>query len=241
MISRSKVASPPDIRAMQPDEIGERYRALWAKFADDCAALYADVRTFARENGGQLHTVLRKCQPVPYDEAPKMARGETGESSRQNIGSVTGLFFEMLATSLVLGYVEERVPAVSSHRNRCDIEDIAAVTRDPDLVLHHDGRAVVLEFKASPKSAALVRARKHRDEYRVLHVPYFLIGGHVSARLNELRTIASEDWACFTSASDGNASALHAMPPLDKLLADAVEHLLRGPRYRSGGDGPVTL
>lgn len=208
----------------------DRYTEIWKKFTQEVSQLSGELINNDYSESGSLHELLESLHPIPYCIAPEFFDGLTKdqeEKKRQNIGSVTGLFFELIAASIIKGYIIKRLPNAKIELNKCSNLEAQVISRDPDIFVIYKGRYVVFELKTSPKQGDLVRTREHCARYSELgHTKYFLVGGHVSANANELERLLEDKWACFMSGSPRNKkNKLGQFPRLDDLLADAVAFL----------------
>ena len=209
-------------------EFRKRYEESWDQFANQISTLSQDLINMASSDEGKdLQEILSSLQVVPYNKAPKLFHnllesfGTAG--TKTNVGSVTGLFFEIIVASLVTGYVRKYLPDAKIMLNSCSSENsLLQFCRDPDIFIVHQGKYVIFEIKVSPKKGDLERAKFLQGQYNSLlqkNASYFLIGGHVTASAESLKLL--EGWACFTSSSGANTPLLESFK-LDTLLAKAV-------------------
>ena len=213
---------------MEYIDIADRYRKTWSTFAQDISQLSKELIDTGNPEGSTFHNLLKSLQPAPYEEAPAFFAGlvPNHKERRSNIGSVTGLFFELVAASIIKGYINKHVPEAEIELNRCSEPRREGIPRDPDVFIRHKGHHLVFELKTSPKKVDLDRAVWCHSQYEAHKTKYFLIGGHVSSSSKYLLYLSNEKWACFTSCSEGNESVLESLPRLDNILSDAVSFLL---------------
>ena len=207
----------------------ERYTEIWGKFTRDVSQFSKELINDEHPEFATLHELLKSLQPIPYNSAPELFDGLTEgqpEIVRSNTGSATGLFFELVAASVVKGYISKRFPDARIELNKCSVDKFKAVARDPDIFVHYKGRHLVFELKTSPKKGDLEYTQQCYKDYKALgDTKYFLIGGHVSTNSSYLENLLQGDWACFMSGSSRNENVLSRFPLLDDLLADAATFL----------------
>lgn len=209
---------------MNGTSVAERYREVWHDFVDEMLRTCEELRTAAQREGADLHALLTACQAVPYDEAHRLMEDGADKTSN-NIGSITGLFFEQIAAALVTGYLSSRVPDVRVERNTCSDSSLVGIARDPDIFLSLGGRRVVFEIKVAPKKRDLAWVRSLRQGYEDHEARYYLIGGYASLTRGDLQVLVSERWACFTASSGRNRVELEKLPRLDDLVRQAASFL----------------
>lgn len=205
-----------------------RYKEIWQEFTDKISKLSADIiETVRLEDGINLHVLLKSLQNIPYNQGPDLFGGLTisGEK-RSNIGSITGLFFEIMTASIITGYMNKHLPDAVIELNSCSSEEVVRISRDPDIFVRYNERYVVFETKTSPKKRDLEYARGQYKKYSESpKIQYYVIGGHTSINKAFLKQLAEEEWVCFTSTSDQNKIELAYLPSLDELLEKSIRHL----------------
>ncbi|MBC7570041.1 MAG: hypothetical protein H7319_09945 [Spirosoma sp.] len=216
---------------MEQQDFRTRYQGIWKTFAKQIQDLSHELIEAGGSTDSSPHKLLSDLQSVTYEEAKflfdELLKKENEEDEpvekKTNIGSITGLFFEIIAASIVKGYMEQHVPGISIELNRCSNADIGA--SNPDIFIHYKGRHIIFETKASPKKKDLegVIFSHHKYNSRSQNdTMYFLIGGYVSARKELLQQM--EGWACFTNGSKRNSEFVKTFR-LDPLLKEAVTFL----------------
>ena len=131
---------------MECIDIADRYRKTWTTFAQGISQLSKELIDTGNPEGSTFHNLLKSLQPIPYEEAPAFFAGlipDQIEERRSNIGSVTGLFFELIAASIIKGYINKHVPEAEIELNRCSEPRIDRIPRDPDIFIRHNGRHTV--------------------------------------------------------------------------------------------------
>jgi len=205
-------------------DLSERYRTAWRTFVDETVHIRTDLRTAARDESTDLHALLTACEAIPYEEAHRFVQ-EGAEKSSNNIGPITGLFFESFAAALITGYLSSRVPDMRVQRNTCSDPSLRRIARDPDILVYCGARSVIFEIKASPKKRDIEAVRSYHQNYSTAAVPYYLIGGHVSLKPDQFQALAAERWACFANSSKRNRGRLEYLPSLDDIVRDAASFL----------------
>jgi len=215
---------------MNTTELSSRYVLAWRTFIDEMRCIqdiFHAASGLSLEGASDLHDLVAQVQRVPYQQAHNLFASRLADCSSNNIGSVTGLFFEQNAAALIIGYMRRHVADVRVECNTCSDQQVSAVARDPDVFLTLETRRVVFEVKASPKKRDLERARQLRQQYESQNVRFYLVGGKVSLAPCALQPLTNERWACFTRASKRNTLPLKTLPRLDELLVNASAFLTR--------------
>ena len=209
----------------------ERYTEIWQTFVEEISTLSKDIiDSVSLEKEPNLHGILKSLQAVPYQQAHNLFDGlAIPTNKRPNIGSVTGVFFEIMTASIIQGYIKKHLPDATVELNSCSHTKVGGVARDPDIFIHYNGWHVVFETKTSPKRRDLEHVREQRSKYLGLkHTQYYVVGGHASMNKSLLHQLAEGQWICFTSVSERNQDELKAFPSLDELLEKSVQHIKGG-------------
>jgi len=209
---------------MTPEAARNRYEGAWRSFAKDLNQLQKELSAAVAEGKvPSLHELLQSLAWVPYVEAKKLFNARDKTSG--NIGSVTGLFFELMVCSIVAPFLARELPGVEVAYNRRVGGIDPSLPRDPDISVRFGGRTAVIEIKVSPKKRSLEEALERRKTHLEHGTAYYLVGGGVSANRELLTAFAAPAWACFMTAPDSNVELLKGLPKLDAVLQNAVEYL----------------
>jgi hypothetical protein len=149
------------------------------------------------------------------------------DGSSENIGAVTGLFFEQAVVGLIVPAIRAQVSTARFFRNTRPRPGgvVDKLPRDPDLQIIQGARIVVFEMKVSPKKRDLSHVRHLRERYTAAGVCFLAVGGFVNVNRETLEAITTEGWFAFVQASKRNASLLANAPRLDDLVQLAVKWL----------------
>lgn len=207
------------------EDLPSAYRKLWQDFARGLCRLFRDIETWPNtaENGG-LHELFKQLYGVPYHEIRICLQEPPVDGTSENIGPVTGLFFEQLIVAITVPFIRRAVPAATFERNQCSDSAVRGLSRDPDLHVSLGNRRVVFEFKVSPKKPELDSVLAEHARYTGAGVGYYFVGGYVAANAELLQSF-SGGWACFAECSLRNERVLAGLPSLDTVLANAVTYL----------------
>lgn len=199
--------------------IVETHREVWSRFASDLSDVYSTLgESISQSKDRDLHETLKEIYGHPYREIRQALKVPTVTATSDNIGSITGLFFEQAATAIVVPALRRRISNLHVERNKCSKDSVRALARDPDLYLSHSGRDAVVEFKVAPKKANLDSVLAAKQRYEAAGVGYFFVGGHVSATSEGLRRFKDKTpWACFMTCSPANEQVLAEISILDDL------------------------
>jgi len=74
------------------------------EFVDQLKVFYEELRITARDDVSDLHDLFSACEWMPYDQAKRLLANESGNPGK-HVGSVTGLFFEQMVSTLVIAYI----------------------------------------------------------------------------------------------------------------------------------------
>ncbi|MGE0086477.1 MAG: hypothetical protein AB7S75_18880 [Desulfococcaceae bacterium] len=210
---------------MDIHSIKQRYEKIWKSFADELCSFYTEIGKYNSDGNNSLHEIIKSLHWVPYEAAHEIVKIPSVESSSGNIGSITGMFFEQVVCSIIVPYIEHSVPAVKIERNCCSDSKVREISRDPDLFIQNGERSAVFEIKVVLTKPGIEKAKKLRENYRQKGVPYFLIGGKISAQRSEFEYLANKEnrWASFTYSK--NENGLQNLPKIDEILKIAVDYL----------------
>lgn len=203
----------------------KEYAIVWGDFIRRVLRVHARAAAATENNSISLHNALRALHWVPYRKARELLAKPRVDESSDNIGAVTGLFFEQSVVTLTVSHLRRHVRGVHIERNCCSSSRVRVISKDPDLYARAGRSEIVVEIKVSPKRRDLDHVFRMRQKYEKQGIGYFLIGGYVSAARDALHRFAGEPWACFTSGSDRNTALLKGLPTLDIVLNEAVARL----------------
>jgi hypothetical protein len=200
------------------------WESAWDEFASRTDQITAVVMDLAAR-GDPVHDLLRSLYAVPYWKSKRLVLADDAAISRNNPGSVTGLFFERFMGAAVIGFVKARLPgarfAIGRH---AEGYYPVGLPRDPDMSVEHNGRLALFEFKASPKKRDLEAAERLKATCDALGVSFYLCGGEVVGRRGLIGDITAANWAAFLEARASNSDII-ATATVDRILADAVARL----------------
>ena len=200
-------------------DLKEGYEALWTTFANEMRAWTRRVEDWAAGTEA-LHPFLESVQWTPKAKLREAVR--VGDDT-PNVGSATGLFFEHVAAVAIEARIRSQVEGSASHRNRLGTHVAGAGARkQPDLILVNEatGRAVVFEFKTSPKSNNIDGVRGQKASWETdPNVRFFLVAGYADGTV--AASLVGDEWAAVLRKK-GDGSAAHTV---DHLVASAVRHL----------------
>jgi len=207
-------------------DFNKRYLEVWETFTTQISLITKDlVNVDVSEQANNLHDILKEMQWVPYHTAPKMFSSLNISEKRSNIGSVTGVFFELIVASVVTGAVRNHLPEAEISFNSWVRNDTLkdTINRDPDIFIHYRGRYVVFETKVSPKQNDINHAKWLREKcIAQKNVEFYLIGGYVSANADSIESV--QGWACFTDSSERNKNLIEQFR-FDDILNKAIHFL----------------
>lgn len=208
-------------------QIESEYVAAWDGFVAKVNSLQETVAKSISGNdySSTLHSLLKSVQWVPYNKAHELAIPIDIDTQPNDIGSITGLFFELWASTIILAYLSNETSDLRIERNRHTNRPSTDLPRDPDLHIEANSRSVVVEIKVAPKKRDIDRAERIRTAYAEEGIPFFLIGGYVSVNSARLEALGSDRWCCFMSSSSTNEPVLASLPRLDDLLEDMQSFL----------------
>ena len=210
---------------MTSQDLQSDYCALWRQFAVDlCESFRKIAESTIPADDGKLHMLLKELYGVPYKEIRHALEEPKVEGTSDNIGPVTGLFFEQLVVAMAVPYIRHFVPDARFQRNQCSEPRVREIARDPDLYVVSHNRHVVVEIKAAPKKRDLERVIEIQQRYASVGIGYYLVGGYVAANPKLLQPF-SGGWACFAECSVRNERHLASIPSFDRVMANAVSHL----------------
>lgn len=205
--------------------IAERYINAWKGFARELDGVFVDMGSQVEVNKIDLHDTLRKIYGVPYEEIRSALLYPKVNWTSENIGSVTGIFFEQAVSSLAVPFIKSKYPNAQIGRNACDSANVRSIARDPDLYVKVSDIEVVIEMKVSPKKRDLEYVKEIKEKFNQAGIGYFFVGGYVAANRELLNSFKSESWACFLEASRRNEDILSILPAFDTVMKNAVYYL----------------
>ena len=205
----------------------KEYVEVWKQFARGLRSVYEMAgQCPGKSSGINLHSQISEMHWVPYDEIRAALEIPVIEGTSENIGAITGLFFEQAATALLVPVLRKRIPNVRIERNYCTEETVRSVARDPDLYATVSGKHLVIEFKVSPKKVNLENVLWARGQYAKLGVGYYFLGGYASASRELLHKFISKDkWACILDVSSRNQDLLQKLPKFDETVENMMDFL----------------
>jgi len=206
--------------------VSERYNKIWEGFASDLSAAYKEMGQIDVMSDTSLHEGLRSIYWTPYNKIHNALEEPVVDCSSENIGAVTGVFFEQACAALIVPRIRNRVSGVRIERNTCSNDEVSKVARDPDIFASANGKHIVIELKISPKKRELLSVLSTRKEYQSIGVAYYFIGGYVISNPELLGAFIDDSpWACFLDSSARNQDILDQIPVLDSVIDDIVSFL----------------
>ena len=206
--------------------ICEKYIETWETFTNGLNNIFADIGEQVQANKIDLHETLKKLYGVPNKEIRTALQYPKVDKTSGNIGSVTGIFFEQIVTSLAVSYIKNVYPNAIISRNTCEKSSIVhGITRDPDLYIRENNKEVVIEMKVSPKKADLEYVKNLKEKFEKKNIGYFLVGGYVSADKYLLNSFNLGGWACFLEGSESNKDVISTFPTFTSIIANVNEFL----------------
>ena len=208
-------------------DLGKAYVAAWTQFGNDLQSIFDEIGDrVASGSVENLHGILRSIYSVPYEKVRKTLEIPLVNETSENIGSITGLFFEQSVMALVVPFIRRAIPNARFKRNKCSSRRVRALSRDPDLYVKSQEGEAVIEVKVAPKKGDLEHLLQMRERHEAIGVGYYLVGGYVSASATMLGCFRQNTWACFMESSKRNESFLKSLPTLDSVIQTAVKQLV---------------
>jgi hypothetical protein len=207
-------------------KLDERYSLVWDTFLKEMDSFYKQMADdLSKTPNTSVHEFLSNTYWIPYTNLHKIMEYPPMDTSRKNIGSATGFYFEQLVISLLVAYIKARLPGCNFARNDALTQEVKAISRDPDLHIVFKNNHVVLEIKVAPKKSDLESVQIMRERYAVENVRYFVIGGWVTAKQDMLSNFIGEDWISFLKASESNMETLEDLTSVDEILLSMINQL----------------
>ena len=202
----------------------KKYTQIWKRFASELRGVYENLAEIPETT--TLHEQMKEMYGVPYEEIrPALKKPEVDDTS-ENIGSITGLFFEQVATALIVPKIRQHVPGARIARNTCPEKSLHSVTRDPDLYVTNNKKRLIVEFKASPKKGEFENVLWAHEKLSTQGVGYYFLGGYATAKPELFRKLNTDSkWACILEASDRNSEVIKELPALDEIVKEMIEFL----------------
>lgn len=198
----------------------EEYAKMWEAFAKALNFQYALMRKMIMGSSDyDIHEYLQNVAGVPYSIAHQMEVPGVAESSN-NIGAVTGIYFEQNVASVVIPYIQKRLPDTKVSLNKSMDHKALGLPRDPDMIVSRGDRQVVIEIKTAPKKRDVEWAQHLKDKYETHGIGYYLIANYVSLRKEEILRLSSEGWFAMLSVhkSHGNPVLTRVDELLDRVI-----------------------
>jgi hypothetical protein len=202
------------------------YEKVWQQLIDSHNAFLRQLSEGVSSGQvGSLHQALLEMYRIPYQKAHALMQPFALENIPENIGTVTGLFFELAVASLLVPFFRAQCLGSTIEINRCSASARLDVPRDPDIFVTRGGKAVAFEAKVSPKLMDIEPVLRKKARFEKAKISYYLIGGHVSLNQSSLKELCDGGWACFLEGSPRNKNLIAAFPTLDLILQKALKSL----------------
>lgn len=204
----------------------EKYDSIWENFSSKMLDFYQELSEAVKEESeSSLHSLLANTYWLPYKIFHDLMEFPSIDSPVKNIGSATGFFFEQLVISLVVPFIQYRLPCCRFARNSTLSPVVENIARDPDLHIMCQDKNAVLEIKVAPKKRDLEWLYMMRQSYEEAGIHYFVIGGYAQVNSHMLSELIGENWISFLAGSDRNKPLLSKLTPIDKVLTTATNYL----------------
>jgi len=112
-----------------------------------------------------LQEIMKEILWIPNVEIRKALEVPHVDETSENIGAITGLFFEQVATAFIVPALRQSFENIKIERNKCSDVSVRAIARDPDLYAFANNRHAVVEFKVSPKKRDLEYVLDMHEQY----------------------------------------------------------------------------
>lgn len=141
---------------MEQGNISARYQQAWKDIEATLTAALASLGRAVVAEHPHIHDLVRHTYWIPHDRLGRLCGADSnrGEAKR---GSGTGLFFELLLTSIIASVATSRLADVEIERNRCPPGRFLHDHQHPDLFIARREKSVAFEFKATFERQRLPR------------------------------------------------------------------------------------
>jgi len=174
-------------------EIDEKYLEIWEVFISSLRSHREKVEEkIISGRLDNIHEQLKKMVWHPYNASHELS---------DNIGSITGLFFEYNVQTFLVPYIKKHVPEVSIFYNSSVKHKNLGLPRDPDIYFEHHNIGVVVELKVSPKKGDIDYILELKEKYEKRGIHYFFLANYLSANRDRLIELSALKWISIFEVS----------------------------------------